>query len=133
MTLARQLELRELCTPVQAPPRAAPRGLLPLPPPRLALPAPPVDKAVAPAVMADGRKRLSLQKQDERRRLGLCFNCNEKYTRGHNRVCKRIFYINGVDIEAADDVVAEDSPDTEMSVFSLHAVAGVAACNTIQL
>jgi hypothetical protein len=88
-----------------------------------------------PTIAADGRqaKRLSLPEQEERRRLGLCFNCNEPYTRGHNRVCKRIFYINGVDIATSEDVAAEDTPDAEAPVFSLHAVAGVPVSNTIHL
>ena len=74
MSLARQLELREQYTP--APTKAATRGLLPAPTPRLALPAPPVDKAAAPPVTAEGRpvKRLSQVEQEERRRLGLCYN-----------------------------------------------------------
>jgi hypothetical protein len=76
-------------------------------------------------------KRLSRPEQEERRRLGLCFNCNEKYTRGHNRVCRRIFYIGGFGI--TDDTTAADEPDKAALVFALHAVAGVAASNTIQL
>ncbi|XP_066338026.1 uncharacterized protein [Miscanthus floridulus] len=126
MSLARLLELREQHT--QAPARAAPRGLLPAPAPRLALPAPPLP---APAA-AEGRplKRLTFQEQDDRRKRGLCFNCDEKYTRGHNRVCKRLFFIDGVEL---DEVAATESLDTEAPVFSLHAVAGVSVSNTIQL
>jgi hypothetical protein len=87
MSLARQLELREQYASVPA--KVAPRGLLPAPAPRLTLPAPQIDKAAVPMVTVDGRQveRLSLPEQ-ERRRQGLCFNCNEKYTRGHNRACK---------------------------------------------
>ena len=131
MSLARQLELREQYAP--APAKAAPRGLLPAPPPRLALPAPPADKAATPTVTVDGQpvKRLSRPEQEERRRQGLCFNCNEKFTRGHNRVCRRLFYIDGFEI--ADDAAAADGPDTEAPVFSLHAVAGVPVSNTVQL
>jgi len=61
----------------------------------------------------------------ERRRLGLCFNCNEKYTRGHNRVCRRIFFVDGVEIDAAEgdnNGAAADAGDA--LVFSLHAVQG---------
>jgi hypothetical protein len=76
-------------------------------------------------------KRLSRPEQEERRRLGLCFNCNEKYTRGHNRVCRRIFYIGGFEIgDEAGDV---DEPGSEAPVFSLHAIAVVAVGNTVQL
>jgi len=53
-------------------------------------------------------KRLSPEEQAERRRLGLCFNCNEPYSRGHNRVCRRIFYLNGVEFAAADEEPAGD-------------------------
>jgi hypothetical protein len=76
-------------------------------------------------------KRLSRPEQEERRRLSLCFNCNEKYTQGHNHVCRRIFYIGGFEIgnEARD----ADDPGLEAPVFSLHAIAGVAVGNTVQL
>ncbi|CAA0831880.1 Unknown protein [Striga hermonthica] len=100
MSLARQVELME-ADKVQA--AAAP------PPARAALPAPP---------------------RAERRRLGLCYNCNERYSRGHNRVCRRLFYIDG--FELADDAAAV-APDAEAPVFSLHAVAGVPVSTTIQL
>jgi hypothetical protein len=72
----------------------------------------------------------------ERRRLGLCFNCNEKYTRGHNRFCRRIFFLEGVEIDdAADDgaATADAAGETEAPVFSLHAVAGVAIGKTMQI
>jgi hypothetical protein len=69
---------------------------------------------------------LSTEEQAERRRLGLCYNCNEPYSRGHNRVCRRIFYVDGVEL-------AEEEEQGEAPVFSLHAVVGVAVNSTIQL
>ena len=86
MSLARQAEQLELA---RAPPpaaRGAPRALPPAPAPKqplLALPAPP---AGAPQPRPEGPplKQLSPEEQAERRRLGLCFNCNEPYNRGHN-------------------------------------------------
>ena len=82
MSLARQMELMEQYTVAQ--PKTAARGLLPVPPPRHALLAPAAPKAAPPTVTIDGRpvKRLSQAEQEERRRLGLCYNCDEKYTRG---------------------------------------------------
>ena len=73
-------------------------------------------------------KRLSRLEQEERRWLGLCFNCDEKYTRGHNRTCKRLFYVHGVDIDDGDDTTEAETP-----VFSLHALAGVRFSNTMQV
>ena len=63
----------------------------------------------------------------ERRRQGLCFNCNEKYSRGHNRFCRRIFFLDGVEIDDPDGDAAAAAEDGAMEapVFSLHAVAGV--------
>jgi hypothetical protein len=76
---------------------------------------------------------MSLQEQEERRRQGLCFNCNKRYSRGHNCVCKRIFYIHGIELDLADDAIAGDDQNTETVMFSLHVVTGVAVCNTVQL
>jgi hypothetical protein len=58
----------------------------------------------------------------------LCFNCNEKYSRGHNRFCHRLFFLDGVEIDAPDNDAAATADDAAMEapVFSLHAVAGVA-------
>jgi hypothetical protein len=78
-------------------------------------------------------KRLSPEKQAERRRLGLCFNCNEPYSRGHNRVCRRIFYLNGVEIAAADEEPAEDDQQEGAPVFSLRAVTGMPICDSMQV
>jgi len=47
----------------------------------------------------------------EWRRLGLCFNCNEKYSRGHNRFCRRIFFLDGVEIDDAGDDAGAAEPE----------------------
>jgi hypothetical protein len=98
MSLARQVELMELDRQAlaPAPARPTPRGLLPAPAPRLALPAPPPAAAGGARQEPKSVKLLSTEEQAERRRLGLCYNCDEKYSRGHNQVCRRLFYINGV-------------------------------------
>jgi hypothetical protein len=66
----------------------------------------------------------------DRRRQGLCFNCNEKYSRGHNRFCRRIFFVDGVEIEDADDAA---QGETEAPCFSLHALAGVPVADTMHV
>jgi hypothetical protein len=60
----------------------------------------------------------------------LCFNCDEKYSRGHNKVCKRLFLLDSVDDEDED---ADEEPAMEAPVFSLHAVAGVPVGRSILL
>jgi hypothetical protein len=81
----------------------------------------------------DGKsaKGLSRPKQEEHHRQGLCFNCDEKYTRGHNRVWKRLFYVNGVEITDDNDTTAQT--DIVTPVFSLHALAGVRISDTMQV
>jgi hypothetical protein len=135
MSLARQFEL---CEQYTAPASRAPgRPLLQAPPARLTLAAPPAAKPVAPAtITVEGRaiKRLS-QTEQEHRRLGLCYNCDEKFTRGHNRICKRLFLLEGIeeDDDGAAGEAAEDAGNEETPVFSLQALAGVALADTMQL
>ncbi|WVZ65096.1 hypothetical protein U9M48_014517 [Paspalum notatum var. saurae] len=118
MSLARQFELRkQYAAPA---PRAPTRPLLPAPPPRLALPAPPGPRAATPApISIEGRpiKRLMQVEQEERRRKGLCYNCDEKYTHGHNRVYQRLFLLEGIEedgeegpTEDSEEPAAEDAP-----------------------
>jgi hypothetical protein len=74
-------------------------------------------------------KRLSQAEQEERRRLGLCYNCDQKFARRNNRVCKRLFLLEGVDEEDdGEDAAPEDAP-----VFSLQAIAGVTFSDTMQI
>jgi hypothetical protein len=133
MSLARQLELQEQYT--AAPPHPADRGLLPVPAPRLALPAPPASKADMSTVTVEGRsvKRLTQVEQEERRRLDLCYNCDEKFGRGHNRVYKRLLLLDCAVEEDIDEAVAgaELAQIEESLAFSLYAIAGVRATDTM--
>jgi hypothetical protein len=149
MSLARQVELMELERPQPPPPWAparailpapAPRNALPVPPQPLALPAPPPPLALPapPAAAQQGRdegnqRRLSPEEMAERRRLGLCFNCNEKYTRGHNRFCRRIFFVEGVEIDDATDAAADAEDVIGAPCFSLQAVARIPMAGTMQI
>jgi len=153
MSLARQIELMELDRLQFPPPKAAPRAPLPAPGPRPALPAPPPllalppppsaqpgPQQVLPVPQARGAagaptqtKRLSIEEQAERRRLGLCYNCNEPYSRGHNRVCRRIFYVGGVEIEGDAPAAQDSAEELAAPVFSLRAVAGMPICDSMQV
>jgi hypothetical protein len=76
------------------------------------------------------QRRLTPDEMVERRCLGLCFNCNEKYTRGHNRFCRLIFFLEGVEIE---DAAGNAEHDAEAPCFSLQAVVGVPMAGTMQI
>jgi hypothetical protein len=73
---------------------------------------------------------LSPEEMDERRRLGLCFNCDEKFARGHNRVCKHLFLKLH---EGESDDGNTEEPASNNPVISLHAIAGVTANKTMQV
>jgi hypothetical protein len=60
---------------------------------------------------------------------GCAFNCNEKYSRGHNRFCRRIFFMDDLEIEDADD--AAQGTDGDAPCFSLQALAGVPMADTM--
>ena len=125
---------------IQAPAKTVSHGILPPPPPRpapqalpapqapLALPAPPLGATTG---RGDGSRRLSPEEMADRRRQGLCFNCNEKYSRGHNRFCRRIFFLDGVEIEEAE--AETGATETDAPCFSLQAVVGVAPGDTMQI
>ncbi|KAK1616269.1 hypothetical protein QYE76_021786 [Lolium multiflorum] len=105
------------------------------PPPTAAAatrPAPPGPTGPAPAATRTFR-RLTPAEQLERRRLGLCFNCDDPYTPGH--VCPRLFYLETIDVEEGDPptgpvaAAPETAGPTDAAatafVVSLHALAGI--------
>ena len=96
----------------------------------------PAAKPATPAtVNIEGHqiKRLSTTEQEERCRLGLCYNCDDRYTRGHNKVCKRLFLLESAleDDDTEDGDTAEDDQTVESPAYSPHAVAGVHAHDTL--
>jgi hypothetical protein len=56
-------------------------------------------------------RRLTPAEQMERRRQGLCYNCDEPYVRGH--VCQRLFYL-----ESADYVDDTFTPEDHAGAFN---------------
>jgi len=136
MSSARQVELMEADRPAPQPARALQRAPHPALTSRPVLPAPPQPLAASQQGRGEtNQRRLTPEEMAERRRQGLCFNCNEKYSRGHNRFCRRLFFLEGVEIDEAADVAAAEptTGETEAPVFSLHAVAGVPIADTIQV
>ena len=97
---------------------------------------PPATPATVALAATRTFRRLTPAEQLERRRQGLCFNCDEPYVPGH--VCPRLFYLETVDYteetladelgELPADPAAEPVPATTTAkafVVSLHAMAGL--------
>lgn len=139
MSLARKIELRNsyIAPPTRAPAPGRDRALLPAPAPRLALPAPQRDSAAPTTVTVEGRpvRRLTQVEQEECRRLGLCYNYDEKFGRGHNRMCKRLFLLDGVAEEDVDDEADTEAPGAAEDTphVSLNAIAGIHFSDTMQI
>ncbi|WVZ83703.1 hypothetical protein U9M48_030824 [Paspalum notatum var. saurae] len=124
--------------------RSSRRGILPTPLTTLALPAPVPDPSTSSSSQggpAGGRqtRRLTPDEMEDRRRQGLCFNCDEKYSRGHNRVCKQLFILEFGYPSDTDDVVEEkpaaaaEADQETAPVISLHAISGVRTGRTMQV
>ena len=68
----------------------------------------------------------------ERRRQGLCYNCDEPYVHGHK--CQRLFYLEVPDFDAQDQTSQDDQPAADMqSLISLHALTGIQTADTMQV
>ena len=67
--------------------------------------------------------------------MGLCYNCDEKFVRGHNKVCKSLFLLDSAvdDTEEAPESSEPVAAEEELPMFSLHAIAGVRFTDTMQL
>jgi hypothetical protein len=75
----------------------------------------------------------------ERRKQGLCYNCDEAYVQGHK--CARLFYLEVADYiveeppeeDTADAQGLPDDFDPEKPMISLSAIAGIRTEDTMQI
>ena len=75
----------------------------------------------------------------ERRKQGLCYNCDEPYVQGHK--CARLFYLEVADYiveeppeeDTADAQGLPDDFDPERPMISLSAIAGIRTEDTMQI
>lgn len=80
-------------------------------------------------------KRLTPTKMAERRRQGLCYNCDEQYIKGHK--CPRLFYLEVSDFvdpvpEEFDQSYMPRSEEME-PLISLHASTGIKKDGTMKI
>uniref|UniRef100_A0A0A8Y8S2 Uncharacterized protein n=1 Tax=Arundo donax TaxID=35708 RepID=A0A0A8Y8S2_ARUDO len=100
-----------------------------------ASPAPPVGAQGAKAAPASTPARevhqLTPSEMAERHRQGLCFNCDEKFLRGHH--CAHLFYIEYDDTTTDDTNWEADADNQDDPHISLYAIAGVDVSDTVRL
>ena len=112
MYYARAFERRAVAIQQESPSRTA--GSLPGPDSAQGRPA---QASAAPLAATAARpfRRLTSAELLERRRQGLCFNCDEPYTPGH--ACPRLFYLEVADYIPEDAVAADLAAPAVAKVF----------------
>jgi hypothetical protein len=75
-------------------------------------------------------KKLSPTEMMERRRQGLCYNCDEQYTRGHK--CQKLFYLEETDFDA-EAGLEQQQLEEEEPLISLHALKGIRTDDSLQI
>jgi hypothetical protein len=70
-------------------------------------------------------KRLTPTEMSERRKRGLCHNCDEQYVRVHK--CSRLFYLEISDYEEPELLLpeTEQQQDEQTPLISLHAITRI--------
>jgi len=78
--------------------------------------------------------RLTPQQMDEIIAKGLCFNCDNKYIKGHKCSEKKLFYI---DCEEEKNQELEPSQDLDLEdiapIISCHALVGISTPKTLKI
>jgi hypothetical protein len=91
----------------------------------LALPAP----TTASPTLSPCLKRLTPEEMAAKRERGECYNCTEKFSRDHLKVCP----MKGIYLLQMDDISEEAAETGEDPPISLNAITGLAAADTMQL
>lgn len=106
-------------------------------------------KGFTPSAFTPGQgletKRLTLEELNDKKKKGLCFHCNEKFTPGHDCRKKKLFVIMGDESEATEDTsedlaviweadnVVENQEQEPDAGISIHAISGSKGTNTIKI
>jgi hypothetical protein len=97
-------------------------------------------------------QKVSPTEMVERRKQGLCYYCDEKYSPGHKCHEQKFFQIDGSAPTSSEDRLSDEAPDSkdtqptspipdpvtppvepEEPVISLHALAGISAPQTLKI
>ena len=80
----------------------------------------------APSPKTPQPTRLTPQQLEERKEKGLCFNCDNKYSKGHKCGEKKLFYI---DCEEEEEQEQEPSQDENVEYISSEELTLMISCN----
>jgi hypothetical protein len=82
----------------------------------------------APSSKTPQPTRLTPQQLEERKAKGLCFNCDNKYSKGHKCGEKKLFYI---DCEEEEEQEEEPSQDENVEAISSEELTPTISCNAL--
>jgi hypothetical protein len=82
----------------------------------------------APSPKTHQPTRLTHQKLEERKAKGLCFNCDNKYSKGHKCGEKKLLYI---DCEEEEEQEQEPSQDENVEAISSEELTPTISCNAL--
>jgi hypothetical protein len=82
----------------------------------------------APSSKTPQPPRLTPQKLEERKEKGLCFNCDNKYIKGHKSGEKKLFYI---DCEEEEEQEQEPSQHENVEAISFEELTPTISCNEL--
>jgi hypothetical protein len=82
----------------------------------------------APSFKTPQPTRLTPQQLEERKAKGLCFNCDNKYSKGHKCGEKKLFYI---DCEEEEEQEQEPSQDENVEAISFEELTPTISCNAL--
>ena len=82
----------------------------------------------APSSKTPQPTRLTPQQLEERKAKGLCFNCDNKYSKGHKCGEKKLFYI---DCEEEEEQEQEPSQDENVEAISSEELTPTISCNAL--
>jgi hypothetical protein len=82
----------------------------------------------APSSKTPQPTRLTPQQLEERKEKGLCFNCDNKYSKGHKCGEKKLFYI---DCEEEEEQEQEPCQDEYIEVILFEELTPTISCNAL--
>ena len=89
-------------------------------------------------ILAPPTRRISTKELDEKRAKGLCFRCDNKWTKDHKCWEEKLFILEDTYDEDDDEEEPEEEPLTEkeeedIATILLHALEGIAAPQTLKI
>jgi hypothetical protein len=86
----------------------------------------------APSSKTPQSTRLTPQQLEERKQKGLCFNCDNKYSKGHKCGEKKLFYIDCEEEEEQEqEQEQEPSQDENVEAISFEELTPTISCNAL--